>query len=800
MVATTVTSPSSALQGSRSDIYGIDDGAQPNVGTAWQSVINAQPSISLADITAGGSGVGATTTAAPLINGPVASGSSIAVTGTWTSMDASKPSSATITLYKNGAPVGTATVSTGGTWSITVPTLAIGDIVYARAQAVGESSSLQSYSLSAGCISAPAAPVLTCASSKGISGTLPAGATILIYQMPATNASPTSIPLTTNITYPSSGKFAYYVDGCSGGTNNVSNGTYMLMVTNGGCMSAPVFECISSGSSALTGLAVNGTIALTTPIYPYQSTVTGTGAASGNIIRLFINGQYVSAVTASGSSFSFTGLTLKSSDQLKLYIYSGTSCMTVSNAYTVSCYTQPPVITTNTNGNLLSSATAISGTSLYAGATVTVYKGISPSGVMVGSPATTTSAGNWTVSGLTLAAGDNYYATVSSAGCTSPSSAAAPVLAPTTACPTITGTYSDASTSVSGTMASAFTGTVRLYLDGAQIGAASLSGATTWTISSPFTYPLYPGGQLSVSAQVTGSAESTGCSSTATIGCTSPAAPSISPASTTINTGQTVTYNVSNVSPGTWYALLDANGVSYATSVYKSGTTSFNLTTNTFNTVGNYSLKLTANQLSGCPLSYQAASIQVSTPLPLTLTSFTATEDDGAVIVKWTTAFEQNASHFEVQRGIDGSVFTTIGKMAAAGNSRMPLDYQLPDPAPGVGKIYYRLKMVDLDAAAAYSRVVAVNLTDRLMAPVISPNPFTNVIRINLQLGLPQQVYISLLDAMGKRIRTALINGQKGMNKLDLQDLGSLPTGIYILHIHTAFQDIQYKVLRAGTK
>jgi len=796
MAATTVTSPSSALQGSRSDIYGIDDAANTNAASAWQTVVNAQPAFNLTDITSGGAGIAATRTSAPTINSPITSGSSVAVTGNWTRMDVSKPSPATISLYKNGTLVSTTSVTTGGAWSITVPMVANGDVFYATAQATGESVSLQSSSLTAGCTSTPAAPVLTCASSKGISGTIPTGTTILIYQLPTTTASATSILLTSNITYPTSTTFAYFTNGCTGSNNGI-NGSFMFITSNGGCISSPIFECVANGSSALTGLVVNGTIAVTTPIYPYQTTINGTGATSGNIIHLLVNGQDVSTITASASTFSFTGLTLKSGDQIKLLIYSGTTCFTQSNAYTVSCYTQPPVITTDTTGKLLSTATSIGGTSIYSGATVTLYKGISPSGTMVGSPVTTNSGGGWTVSGLTLAAGDNYYATISTGGCVSPSSAGAGVQSPTTLCPTITGSYTDASTSVTGTLSSAFTGTVGLFLDGLLIGSASVTSATSWTINAPFAYPLYPGGVLSVAAQATGSAWSSGCTSTSTIGCTSPLTPSISPTSSSITTGQTVTFNVGNISSGAWYALLDNTGASYATSVYKTTASAFNLTTNTFNTTGTYNLKLTANNLSGCSLSFQTASIVVGTILPLSLTSFEATAQGTGALLQWTTATEQNVSHFEIQRGIDGTVFAPIGNVTATGNSRLPENYEYTDPSPGTGKVYYRLKMIDLDGSATYSKIASVYINPPPMIATVSPNPFTDAINMSLQLEQPQQLHIRLLDFTGKEMLAIPFYGQKGMNTVQIPQLGRLAGGLYILQLLTAGQEMQFKLVKA---
>ncbi|MES1197938.1 MAG: T9SS type A sorting domain-containing protein, partial [Chitinophagaceae bacterium] len=721
-------------------------------------------------------------------------GSNISVTGIWTRMDATKPSTATITLYKNGVSAGTTSVTTGNTWTIIVSSISSGDVFYAKAQATGESQCLQSNNVTAGCSSVPTAPVLTCASSKGISGTIQSGNTILIYLLPTTSASPTSIPLTTNITYPTATSFAFYVNGCSGGTNNVANGTYMLMASNGSCTSAPIFECISSGSSALTGLTLNA-ISVTTPIYPYQTSISGSGVASGNILHLFINGQYKSTITASSANFTFTGLTLNASDQIKIYLYSGSTCMTVSNAFTVSCYTQPPIITTNINGNLLSSATSVSGTSAYSGASVTLYKGTSPSGVSVGT-ASTNASGNWTISSLTLTAGENYYVVQTVSGCASPSSSSASVLAPTTVCPTITSSVTETSTSVSGTMPSSFTGTIRIYLDGTQIGSTSLTSATVWTINAPFTYPLYAGAVISVTAQASGgAAENFTCSSTATVSCTSPSTPDITPTLTAITSGHTVTFNVSTVTSNTWYALLDNTGASYATSVYRTTTSSFNLTTTTFTSAGTYNLNLTANKLTGCGASYQAATIIVSSVLPVTLINFEAAWQNGSVYLNWSTSSEQNVSHFEIEKSLDGNNFNVIGSVNAAGNSQVTNYYDFIDHDPGENKIYYRLKTVDLDGNKKYSKIVKLTLKPIIITSV-TPNPFTTELNLKIVLGKSEQLTVRLFDALGKQMLLQKAQGQKGINNIRLHELGHLTKGLYFISISTEDQNIQQKLLK----
>src|SRR5438105_10003583 len=127
----------------------------------------------------------------------------------------------------------------------------------------------------------------------------------------------------------------------------------MLVTSNSGCLSAPTFICITGSSQNSWNAITSNALSVTTPIYPYQTTVSGTGATSGQLLRLFVNDQYVSAITATGSAFSFSGVTLSAGDVLKVYVQTSGSCMTVSGSFTVSCYTQPPSITTNSSGNLL---------------------------------------------------------------------------------------------------------------------------------------------------------------------------------------------------------------------------------------------------------------------------------------------------------------------------------------------------------------------------------------------------------------------------------------------------------------
>jgi hypothetical protein len=812
LAATTVTSPTSALQGSRSDIYGIDDGSS-SASNAWTSVVNAQPFISLTNFSSYGSSIGATCTAAPVLNVPITFGNNITVTGTWTRMDASKPGTATIALYnRNGVPLTpTATVNSGGTWSITLSSVANGEVLHAKAQAAGESQCLESNKVTVGCAATPVAPIVTCASTKGLSGTIPLGTTVEIYDITTTNASTTATPLTTNLVYTNNATnrtFNYYGanptsgDPCSGQTTLFATGATLMFVTNnGGCLSASVMGCITgnNGQGTLSAIGSNDVVFNTpTAIYPFHTTVSGTtttGFTAGQVLRLFVNDVYVTGYTvpAATTTFSFSGLSLKAGDVLKVLRQTSGSCISGSAAATVSCYNTPPVITTDANSNLMATTTSISGTAT-ANASITLNRTAPTTASWT---TTANSSGQWTVSGLTLMAGEIYTARINStSGCAAASAASSSAtVASATTCPSMSfaASYSDASTSVTVSMTS-FTGTVRLYLDGYLIGTSgALASATTHTFAVAAN-TLYNTGVLTVTAK--GSAASAGetasCASQ-TISCSSPLMPTITPTTSTITTGQAVSYTISNVSSGSWYAISDnTTGRSYATSQYKSDNNSFTLSTSQFQTAGNYTVKISADKLTGCAASLSTASITVNNGvLPVHFLNVTAKRKEAYTEVTWLVDNEKNVNRYEVERSFDCARFQKIAAVpytpAAGTNS-----YRFQDHTHSSGIVCYRIKQVDNDERFLYSYVVAVKQEETTKIS-LWPNPAHAATTVTIQSNTSEPATLELLDLKGKKHfqKSILLRPQENRYALKL---ASLASGLYIIKIATP-QQVYYQKL-----
>lgn len=78
------------------------------------------------------------------------------------------------------------------------------------------------------------------------------------------------------------------------------------------------------------------------------------------------------------------------------------------------------------------------------------------------------------------------------------------------------------------------------------------------------------------------------------------------------------------------------------------------------------------------------------------------------VMLTWSTATEENSSMFMLEKAENGVDFTNIGSVQAFGNSFKTKDYNFLDVMGSAEKIYYRLKLIDIDGAFSYSDVLTV--------------------------------------------------------------------------------------------
>lgn len=163
--------------------------------------------------------------------------------------------------------------------------------------------------------------------------------------------------------------------------------------------------------------------------------------------------------------------------------------------------------------------------------------------------------------------------------------------------------------------------------------------------------------------------------------------------------------------------------------------------------------------------------------LPVTLIDFTAEKRGNVSRLAWSTAREVNTSRFAIERSVDGSRYSEIGAVNAAGNSSGNLNYVFNDAAPQRGFNYYRLRIENRDGSYNYSPVKVLGFDTREEF-VIWPNPARSVITISL--GEPvSNARINITNSKGQIVEKAVIQ----QSSSTLINVGHLPAGTYYVEM-----------------
>ena len=118
----------------------------------------------------------------------------------------------------------------------------------------------------------------------------------------------------------------------------------------------------------------------------------------------------------------------------------------------------------------------------------------------------------------------------------------------------------------------------------------------------------------------------------------------------------------------------------------------------------------------------------VDGPLPVELSSFTASAGDATITLRWTTASELNNLGFHVYRGLQKEgpyERITAERIEGAGSSTMPRTYTFSDVRLKNGLVYY-YKLEDVSLAGVkemHGPIAAKPVSERLASPIVSAPP-----------------------------------------------------------------------------
>ena len=233
--------------------------------------------------------------------------------------------------------------------------------------------------------------------------------------------------------------------------------------------------------------------------------------------------------------------------------------------------------------------------------------------------------------------------------------------------------------------------------------------------------------------------------------------------------------------------LVDADGV-FATGATSIAATSFDNSTDI--------VEFDHDFAPGTGFYFSIGSVDLSTaPLPVELTSFVADASNEGVMIKWITESELNNDYFIVETSADAQNWYLVTKVNGQGTKPTESRYQIMDRTPFLGDSYYRLKQVDYDGKATYSKIVSVKYGNSVLR--VFPNPSDGkevTIEINSETSGQLEIEVSTLQGITlkefvvdnfeprtRRIELNLTDYAKGMYLVNLKVGNQLQTAKLII-------------------
>lgn len=148
---------------------------------------------------------------------------------------------------------------------------------------------------------------------------------------------------------------------------------------------------------------------------------------------------------------------------------------------------------------------------------------------------------------------------------------------------------------------------------------------------------------------------------------------------------------------------------------------------------------------------------QVTTVIPVELTSFVASASERDIFINWVTATELNNQGFDIQRKLDGD-WEKIAFVEGNGTTTEESAYSFVDKftyKSFKGIITYRLKQVDFDGTYEYSPEVEVDVDFTPKEYTLYqnyPNPFNPATTIKYSLPFDSKVRIVVYSILGEML------------------------------------------------
>lgn len=172
----------------------------------------------------------------------------------------------------------------------------------------------------------------------------------------------------------------------------------------------------------------------------------------------------------------------------------------------------------------------------------------------------------------------------------------------------------------------------------------------------------------------------------------------------------------------------------------------------------------------------------VTAALPVSWLYFKGATQQKNNVLNWSTANEQNSKEFRIERSFNGTSFSSIGTVAANGNTSGPSSYQFIDyhiDKLNSKVMFYRLKQIDKDNKFNYSSVIRLTYNqEEKSKTIVYPNPTPGTIHVTIGDKKLIGSMAIVVDQNGRVIQNIKITAEN-----QAINLSSYSNGIYYIKL-----------------
>lgn len=197
---------------------------------------------------------------------------------------------------------------------------------------------------------------------------------------------------------------------------------------------------------------------------------------------------------------------------------------------------------------------------------------------------------------------------------------------------------------------------------------------------------------------------------------------------------------------------------------------------------------MTPSQMPAFPINCSVLSVN--------FLDIAAARNEGINTLTWQVAGETNTLEYVIERSTDGSSFTEIGHVPFQVRTSSVNQYTYSDNGvAAMGTVYYRVREAGVSGRNSYSKVVAIKMDGLVSQLTVFPNPAKTAATVSFVAVAASNVSLRLFDLKGSQVWQRQMKVSAGSNSVVLDQLGSIPNGLYLLQWFDGLKPQQVKLI-----